>query len=70
MERATVLYDFDGYAENGEISLQNGETVTVHNKNIGDGWWEGTTSNGRSGLFPAAYVQLIHNDTDNMVGGC
>ena len=58
-EQATVLYDFSGLPESGEINLHEGEIVTVKNKNIGDGWWEGTTADGRSGLFPEAYVQLI-----------
>ncbi|XP_002127441.2 sorting nexin-33-like [Ciona intestinalis] len=57
-EQAKVLYDFNGLNENGEVTLYEGETVTVVNKNIGDGWWEGEASGGRKGLFPEAYVQL------------
>jgi len=60
-EEATVLYDFAGLHENGEISLSEGETIRVINKNIGDGWWEGSTMDGRVGLFPEAYVQVISN---------
>ena len=63
-ETATVLYDFEGLPENGEISLSAGETVTVTNKSVGDGWWEGTSSNGSTGLFPEAYVQLNNNAQD------
>ena len=58
-EQATVLYNFSGLPESGEITLHEGEVVTVKNKNIGEGWWEGVTADGRSGLFPEAYVQLI-----------
>ena len=58
-EQATVLYDFSGLPESGEVSLREGEVVTVKNKNVGDGWWEGATSDGRTGLFPESYVQLI-----------
>nr|CAB3266462.1 sorting nexin-33-like [Phallusia mammillata] len=58
-EQASVLYTFEGLPENGEISLVEGETIKILNKNIGEGWWEGQASDGRVGLFPEAYVQLI-----------
>uniref|UniRef100_H2ZD84 Sorting nexin n=1 Tax=Ciona savignyi TaxID=51511 RepID=H2ZD84_CIOSA len=58
-EQAKVLFDFNGLPENGEITLYEGEVVTVVNKNIGDGWWDGEASGGRKGLFPEAYVELI-----------
>ncbi|CAK8698075.1 unnamed protein product [Clavelina lepadiformis] len=60
-EQATVLYDFMGLSENGEINLKEGEVVTIRNKHVGDGWWDGETADGRCGLFPEAYVQLITN---------
>lgn len=59
MEQAKVLYDFEGLVENNEISLNCGEIVTLTSKQIGDGWWEGKTSDGRSGYFPEAYVEII-----------
>ena len=59
VEHASVLYDFSGLPESGEISLKEGDVITVTNKSIGDGWWEGSTSDGQIGLFPEAYVQLI-----------
>ena len=61
MEQATVMYDFDGMPENGEISLTVGEVVTVQRKDIGDGWWEGRRQDGKIGLFPEAYVEIISN---------
>jgi len=64
MEQATVVYDFDGMIENGEINLTAGEIVTVHRKDVGDGWWEGTKNDGKSGLFPAAYVTIIQNENN------
>lgn len=27
--------------------------------NVGDGWCEGFNETGKSGLFPAAYVQMV-----------
>ena len=59
VEQATVLYDFSGLPESGEVSLREGDIVTIRNKAVGDGWWEGATADGRSGLFPESYVQLI-----------
>ena len=61
MEQATVMFEFDGMVENGEISLVAGEIVTIYRKDVGDGWWEGKTQNGESGLFPAAYVEVLQN---------
>ena len=56
-ETAIVLYKFDA-AENDQVSLRAGETITVTNKNIGGGWWKGVVENGQSGLFPEAFVKL------------
>ena len=67
MEQANVLYDFEGLQENNEISLKSGETVTILNKEIGDGWWEGKTSDGRKGYFPEAYVEIIPNYNSPLV---
>ena len=58
-EQARVLYDFSGLPESGEITLSEGDIVTITNKHVGDGWWEGTASDGRAGLFPEAYVEVI-----------
>eukprot|EP01135_Chromosphaera_perkinsii_P004066 Nk52_evm14s267 gene=Nk52_evmTU14s267 len=64
--KARVLYDFDGNQE-GEIDLREGQTITVTDTQVGDGWFEGTVE-GKSGLFPEAYVQLLsaeEADDDN-----
>jgi sorting nexin-9/18/33 len=38
--------------------------------NVGDGWCEGFNQNGQSGLFPAAYVQVIEATTPTTGGLC
>lgn len=53
------MYDFSGEPGTAELSITAGEILTVTRDNVGDGWCEGFNSMGQSGLFPAAYVQII-----------
>ncbi|XP_001601721.1 sorting nexin lst-4 [Nasonia vitripennis] len=65
-----ALYDFSGEPGSAELSITAGEVLTVMRDNVGDGWCEGFNQGGQSGLFPAAYVQLIEATaptTGNMV---
>lgn len=57
MAKAKALYDFQGNAEQNELSFSAGDEVTIIRQDIGDGWWEGE-ANGQSGLFPESYVEL------------
>uniref|UniRef100_A0A6A7FZF0 Sorting nexin-18-like n=2 Tax=Hirondellea gigas TaxID=1518452 RepID=A0A6A7FZF0_9CRUS len=52
-----VLYDFEAQPGSGELSLKEGELLTVVRQDVGDGWWEGTNNKGEAGLFPAAYTE-------------
>jgi len=54
-----ALYDFTGESGTAELSITAGEVLTVIRDNVGDGWCEGFNQSGQSGLFPAAYVQVI-----------
>ncbi|XP_018331254.1 sorting nexin lst-4 [Agrilus planipennis] len=54
-----ALYDFDGEPGTAEMSISSGETLTVTRTDVGEGWWEGVNKNGKSGLFPEAYVEKI-----------
>lgn len=56
--QAKALYDFEAQAP-GEISIWADETVTVINKNVGEGWCEGVNSRGETGLFPEDYVEIL-----------
>ncbi|EDQ86918.1 uncharacterized protein MONBRDRAFT_38173 [Monosiga brevicollis MX1] len=56
-EVATALYDFEGDTVHGELSFTAGTQITITNKNIGDGWWEGECQGSR-GLFPESYVEV------------
>lgn len=59
MSKVLVLYDFAGEPNSSEITIVQGEMLTVTNTNVGEGWWEGMNSKGQRGLFPAAYVEAV-----------
>ncbi|XP_045480056.1 sorting nexin lst-4 isoform X2 [Harmonia axyridis] len=57
--RVRSLYDFTGEPNTAELSISAGQILTVIRTDVGEGWWEGINENGRSGLFPQAYVEKI-----------
>lgn len=57
-----MLYDFDAQPGSGEMSLKEGEILTVTRQDVGDGWWEGSKASGEAGLFPAAYTEVCVPD--------
>uniref|UniRef100_A0A3P8RXS4 Sorting nexin n=1 Tax=Amphiprion percula TaxID=161767 RepID=A0A3P8RXS4_AMPPE len=56
--KAKVLYDFIAEAGNNELTVKEGETVTITNQNIGGGWIEAQNSRGEVGLVPEDYIEL------------
>lgn len=56
--RVKALYDFTGEANTSEISINAGEILILTRTDVGEGWWEGTNSQGQTGLFPEAYVEI------------
>jgi len=64
--KAQVLYDFDGQTNTSELSVRTGDILTVTRQDIGEGWWEGIDEQGRTGIFPAAYVEVVETfDSDD-----
>jgi len=55
-KKAKALYAFNAQAPT-EVSLQPGDIIAISDNSHPD-WWQGTV-NGKSGTFPANYVQLI-----------
>lgn len=51
-----MLFIFSG--DESEITFDPGDTIT-HIEQIDVGWWRGCAPDGRYGLFPANYVELI-----------
>jgi len=54
---ARAVYDYQADAED-EISFDPGEIITNIDQ-IDDGWWQGSCR-GKTGLFPANYVELMN----------
>ncbi|XP_036405735.1 sorting nexin-9b isoform X1 [Megalops cyprinoides] len=56
--KAQVLYDFTAEPGNNELTVKEGETITITNQNIGGGWVEAQNSKGEVGLVPEDYIEL------------
>ncbi|XP_062378701.1 sorting nexin-9a [Sardina pilchardus] len=56
--KAQVLYEFTAEAGNNELSVREGETITIINQNVGGGWIEAQNSNGDVGLVPEDYIEV------------
>lgn len=56
-EQCRAIYQYSANL-NDELNLSPGDLITVHQKQP-DGWWIGECR-GRTGIFPATYVQVIH----------
>ncbi|XP_061890980.1 sorting nexin-9b isoform X2 [Entelurus aequoreus] len=56
--KAQVLYDFAAEAGNNELTVKEGETLTITNQNVGGGWIEAQNSRGEIGLVPEDYIEF------------
>nr|XP_046238797.1 sorting nexin-9-like isoform X2 [Scatophagus argus] len=56
--KAQVLYDFTAEPGNNELSVRQGETLTVLDQTVGGGWIEAQNSSGQTGLVPEGYLQV------------
>ena len=58
VERARVLFSYS--AENDdELTIEEGDTIIVLDKELEDsGWWKGEF-NGKVGVFPDNFVELL-----------
>lgn len=64
--KARALYDFKGEPNTAELTITAGEALTVTRQDVGEGWWEGCNIQGFTGLFPAAYVELLPSGPPSM----
>ncbi|KAL6075961.1 ArfGAP with SH3 domain, ankyrin repeat and PH domain 2a [Balamuthia mandrillaris] len=57
LQKAIVIHPYEA-KDSDEMALFVGETVTILELD-GSGWWTGETQDGRYGLFPSSFVQLL-----------
>lgn len=58
LRKARAIYDFEAQAE-GDLNLKENDIVEVIKKTDGaDDWWTGRL-NGKIGIFPGSYVELL-----------
>ncbi|KAI6175385.1 Sorting nexin-33 [Aphelenchoides bicaudatus] len=59
MAQVQAAYDFSAQPGSGELSIIEGEVLTVIRDNVDGGWIEGKNAKGKIGLFPEAYVTRL-----------
>uniref|UniRef100_A0A8C5PIN8 Sorting nexin n=1 Tax=Leptobrachium leishanense TaxID=445787 RepID=A0A8C5PIN8_9ANUR len=60
--KARVLYDFEAEPGNNELTVREGENVTITNKDVGGGWIEAKNNQGDRGLVPVDYIEFLSGD--------
>ncbi|XP_074189853.1 sorting nexin-9 isoform X1 [Rhinolophus sinicus] len=60
--KARVMYDFAAEPGNNELTVNEGEIITITNPDVGGGWLEGRNSKGERGLVPTDYVEVLPSD--------
>ncbi|XP_074044017.1 sorting nexin-9 isoform X1 [Macrotis lagotis] len=58
---ARVMYNFDAEPGNNELTVIEGEIITITNPDVGGGWLEGKNNKGERGLVPTDYVEILTN---------
>ena len=56
-ERFKVVFDYVPVNAD-ELGLKKGDIVMITNKDVCDGWWQGTC-NGKTGVFPNNFVEAV-----------
>ncbi|ERE85008.1 sorting nexin-9 [Cricetulus griseus] len=56
------MYDFAAEPGNNELTVSEGEIITITNPNVGGGWLEGRNNKGEQGLVPTDYVEILPSD--------
>ncbi|XP_067845223.1 palmitoyltransferase ZDHHC14 isoform X3 [Heptranchias perlo] len=64
---ARVLYNFIAEPGNDELTVKEGEIITIANRDVGGGWCEATNAQGVTGLVPTDYVEMISESGGNTV---
>ena len=68
VERARVLFSYSAENED-ELSLEEGATIVVLDKELEDsGWWKGEMD-GKVGVFPDNFVELLPHEEVRALSG-
>jgi len=65
--RALALFEFKATAS-GDLGMAKGDVVLVMDKVGGGEWWKGKATDGRVGIFPSNYVEVIGLPKNNKSG--
>ncbi|KAL6050853.1 actin binding protein [Balamuthia mandrillaris] len=57
-EYVVAVFDFEGQSEH-ELSFYKGQFILLTECEEGSDWWRGRTDEGREGLFPCTFVQVL-----------
>ena len=55
---ANIYELFDILEDDNELTFDPGDTIT-NIQQVDEGWWTGVGPDGKEGLFPANYVELV-----------
>ncbi|XP_078412974.1 sorting nexin-9b isoform X4 [Cetorhinus maximus] len=69
MAKARVLYNFTAEPGNDELTVKEGEIITIANRDVGGGWCEAANAQGMTGLVPTDYVEMISESVPLGPGG-
>lgn len=61
---AVALHDFNA-GSSDELSFKAGDQISVQNEVL-DGWWMGEL-NGKTGLFPTTYTEIINSSSSSLL---
>ncbi|KAF8708414.1 SLA1 homology domain 1, SHD1, partial [Rhizoctonia solani] len=61
-EQASALYDFTAQASD-ELSVKEGETLIVINREESEEWWKCRNMKGEEGVVPSSYIELQGSST-------
>ncbi|OLL23196.1 Protein BZZ1 [Neolecta irregularis DAH-3] len=63
--KAKVLFEYEGNS-NDELSVKEGEEITVLEDDDGSGWVEARSQSGKQGIVPATYIEYIKSRPDSI----
>ena len=63
---ARVIYDFDSVSPE-ELGVKEGDSVTVVDSGVGQGWVMARARDGREGVVPEAYLERMGGQGDSEV---